>query len=194
MVRSPGSTIAISSARSASAAALLPVFHIEDDTIYALPSRSLAHLMKPEELPGGCLVNHPQALVRYVAAIEDTSRPSLTARWKDTDTLELTGPVRAADVVAVQVSDDAGWHATQDGHPIGIDEDRLGFMVLHPSPSAAAHIELRYRGTIEQKVIGGIEPAGLVGGLARPLREQVPGQEPSGSCQSTGGQWLSCGG
>ena len=48
------------------------VFHIEDDTIYALPVRSLAHLMKPEELPDADVPYHPQSLVRYVAAMEDS--------------------------------------------------------------------------------------------------------------------------
>ena len=132
---------------------LSPVFHIEDDTVYALPFRSLAHLMRPDELPDADVVFHPQGLLRYVAALEDASRPSLRAQWAGAGTLEVSGPVPPDHVVAVQVSNDEGWQATQDGREIEIGEDRLGFMVLHPSTAAATHIELRYRGTIEQKIM-----------------------------------------
>jgi hypothetical protein len=132
------------------------VFHIEDDTIYALPVRSLAHLMKPDELPADNVVLHPQALTRYVAAIEDSSRPVLGVHWTDTSTLTIAGPVPAGDVVALQVSADDGWRATQSGNDIPVEADRLGFMVLHPAPASATQIELRYHGTMEQRIFAGV--------------------------------------
>src|SRR5204863_200417 len=52
---------------------LSAVYHTEDDTIYELPVRSLAHLVKAEELPEANVVMRPQALSRYVSAIEDPS-------------------------------------------------------------------------------------------------------------------------
>ena len=146
-------------------ASLPQVFHIEDDTVYAVPFRSLAHLMRPEELPDADVVVHPQALSRYVAAIEDTGRPSLTAHWTGVDTLDVTGPVPPDNVIAVQVSNDDGWQASQDGRDVEITEDRLGFMVLHPTAAAAAHIELRYRGTIEQKIMAVVSVLAWVGAI-----------------------------
>lgn len=155
------------------AGALPAVFHIEDDTVYALPFQSLAHLMRPEELPDADVLFHPQALVRYVAAMEDTSRPHLNAQWAGVDSLEVTGTVPPGQVVAVQVSNDDGWRATQDGRDLDIAEDRLGFMVLHPAAAAATHIELRYRGTIEQKGMGMVSLLAWVGAIAALFSRRV---------------------
>jgi hypothetical protein len=144
---------------------LPPVFHIEDDTVYALPFQSLAHLMRQDELPDADVVVHPQALSRYVAAISDVSRPSLAAQWMGADTLDITGPVPQGNVVAVQVSNDDGWRAMQNGHALDIEEDRLGFIVLHPSAAANTHIELHYRGTLEQKAMAAVSLLAWLGAL-----------------------------
>ena len=122
-------------------AGLPAVYHIEDDTIYALPARPLAHFVTPQELGD---------LPRYVAGMEDASRPSLQTRWADASTLEVTGPAApAGELISVQVNADPGWHALADGRKIPIQRDALGFMVLQP----AAHVELHYRGTLEQRVM-----------------------------------------
>jgi hypothetical protein len=128
----------------------LPIaYHVEDDTIYKLPARPLAHLVHADELPG-------DDLTRYVAAIEDGSRPELSIRWPDASTVDLAGPVREGDVVSVQVNADPGWRAFQDGHPIPITQDGIGFLVLHPSAAPATQMELHYRGTTEQRVMAAI--------------------------------------
>ena len=150
---------------------LQPVFHIEDDTVYALPFHSLAHVMQREELPDADVVVHPQALARYVAAIEDPSRPYLTAQWAGPDKLEIAGPIPQNQVVAVQVSNDDGWEATEAGQPVEITEDRLGFMVLHPTPAAAAHIELQYHGTLEQKAMALLSLLAWIGALLALFRK-----------------------
>jgi hypothetical protein len=129
-------------------ASLPAVYRIEDDTIYALPSRPLAHLVRPEELAGG--------LAPYVTAIEDPSRPVLSARWPDSNTIAIAGPVPEGDRISVQVNADPGWRATQDGHSIPITQDGIGFLVLHPAPSTATQIELQYHGTVEQRIMAGI--------------------------------------
>ncbi len=135
----------------------LPVaYHLEDDTIYSLPSRPLAHLVRLEELADADVLDHPEGLARYVAAIEDASRPVLDTQWPDASTFAIAGPVPEGDVISVQVNADSGWRATEDGHSIPITQDRIGFMVLHPSPSAAAQIKLEYRGTAEQRVMAGV--------------------------------------
>lgn len=137
-------------------AGLPVVYRTEDDAIYALPARPLAHLLSPDELPDSDVRAHPQALVRYVAAVEDPSRPPLRVRWAGTSLLEVSGPVPAGQLVAVEVNADPGWRATEDGHEIAIAEDRLGFMVLDAAPAADARIELRYHGTAEQRIMAGV--------------------------------------
>jgi uncharacterized membrane protein YfhO len=68
----------------------------------------------------------------------------------------MTGPAPPGDLVAIQVNADPGWRATQDGHEIPITQDQLGFVVLHPTPAAATRIELRFRGTIEQRIMAAV--------------------------------------
>jgi hypothetical protein len=138
------------------ATALQPVYQTEDDTIYALPPRPLAHLIRPEEMPYADVRDDHEALTRYVAAIEDPSRPALRSQWIGTHTLAMTGPAPPGHMVAVRVNADPGWRATQDGHAIAMTRDQLGFVVLHPSPAGDTRIELRYRGTLEQRIMAAV--------------------------------------
>jgi hypothetical protein len=138
------------------AAALTPAYQTGDDTIYALPPRPLAHVMRPEEIPNADVSAHPEILTRYVGAIEDASRPALRAEWLDTSRFAMTGTVPSGSVVAVQVNADRGWRAAQDGREIPITRDSLGFMVLHPTPAESTRIDLRYRGTVEQRIMAAI--------------------------------------
>ncbi len=138
------------------AASLQPVYHTEDDTIYALPPRPLAHLMRPEEIPNSDARQHHEVLAAYVAAIDDPARPALRSQWIGTGTLAVTGAAPPGHLVAIQVNADPGWSATQDGRQIPITQDKLGFVVLHPTPAAATRIELRFRGTTEQRIMGAL--------------------------------------
>jgi hypothetical protein len=160
------------------AATLPAVYRGEDDTIYALPARPLAHLITPEELPEADVRDHSQALIRYVAAMEDPARPVLQVQWRDTGAVDITGPAPPGQLVAVQVNADPGWRAIEDGHEIAMTQDTLGFIVLHPSPSAAAHFELRYHGTTEQRVMAVVSAAAWVVSLfllfRRPQSEPRP--------------------
>ena len=146
-------------------AGLTAVYRIEDDVIYALPSRPLAHLVRPDDLPGADARDRAEALAIYVAAIEDPSRPPLQLQWADPGGLSIAGPAAPGNLISLQVNADPGWRATQDGHPIEIARDHLGFMVLHPSPSASTHIELRYGGTAEQRIMAVLCAVAWLGAL-----------------------------
>ena len=98
--------------------------------IYELPPRPLAHLMRPEEIPGVDVPEHPGVLTRYVAAIEDLNarrcaplglRPA-TIRWR----AHSARPSAAAGECRLRL-------APQDGREIAITADTLGFVVLHPA-------------------------------------------------------------
>jgi len=134
--------------------ASLPVaYHIEDDTIYALPPRPLAHLVLPAEMPDGEVRGHPDRLAPYVAAIEDPARPALSMRWLDAGLVQIAGPAApAGSVLSVQINADPGWHATQAGRELPIHSDALGFVAITP-PAGPAQIELRYEGTLEQRLM-----------------------------------------
>lgn len=149
----------------------LPVlYHIEADTIYGLPRRPLAHLARAEEFPDKGFREHPQVLARYVAAIGDAARPALHVTWADTSALDVTGPVRPGDLVSLQVNADPGWRATQDGREISVEQDALGFIVLQAAPAAATRLELRYRGTAEQRVMAAVCGIAWVAALGVLLR------------------------
>lgn len=137
-------------------ATLPQVYRIEDDAVYALPRRPLAHVVRTGELGDEDPLEHPEALERYVAAVEDTSRPTLDARWNGASALDIRGPVQAGEQIGVQVNADPGWRARQDGRDIPVSTDRLGFIVVAPQPSATAHVELRYTGTIEQRLMAAL--------------------------------------
>jgi hypothetical protein len=137
-------------------AALTPIYHEEDDTIYSLPARPLANLVSREELPGENAAAHPWVLQRYIAATEDAARPVLRTAWRQTTRLSIDGPAPAGSLIAVRVNADPGWNAAQDGRQIPIETDNLGFMVLHPAASAATHIELEYRATAEPRLMAAL--------------------------------------
>jgi hypothetical protein len=147
-------------------AALAPVYHEEDDTIYGLPARPLAHLVSREELPGVDAAEHPWVLGRYIAAMEDAARPVLRARWLRTDALAIDGATPAGRLVAVRVNADPGWRAAQDGREIPIETDNLGFMVLGPAPAAATHIELEYHATAEPRLMAAVSVLAWTAALA----------------------------
>jgi len=148
------------------AAALQPVYHEEDDTIYGLPPRPLANLVSRDELPGEDGAAHPWVLERYIAAEEDTARPALRAAWVGTTVLKIDGAAPAGRLVAVRVNADPGWHAMEDGHEIPVETDKLGFMVLAPAAGAATHIELQYRSTAEPRIMAAISVLTWIAALA----------------------------
>jgi len=147
------------------ASALPAVYHEEDDTIYALPPRPLAHVVSESELPGKDAAEHPQVLEPYIAAIEDASRPLLRAVWRGPGRLDIDGPVAAGRLVAVTVNADPGWHAAQEGREIPVEKDNLGFMVLRPVPGAAAHIEMQYRAPAEPRIMAVVSALSWIGAL-----------------------------
>ena len=152
------------------AASLPAVYHIEDDTIYGLPARPLAHLVTAADLVD---------LPRYVAAIEDPSRPVLQAKWLDAGTLDINGAAAPpGDLVSVQVNADPGWRASQDGRELPMTQDKLGFIVLTPAPAPATHVELRYHGTLEQRLMAFLSALAWLAALSALFRSssrQMPG-------------------
>ncbi len=131
------------------------VYRERDDVIYRIPFDSIAHLVRREELP-----NYPQvgsqALVPYVAAIDDAFRPKLRTVWHTYNELEIQGEIPVHTLVSVQMNFHPGWAAVQNGVPIRIERDNLGFLALDAQPSHSATIILTYRGTTGERLMAGI--------------------------------------
>src|SRR5260370_41405430 len=116
----------------------------------------MAHLVSPTEL----YIWHPMVLLPpadlYSMAIADASRPKLTARWQGSSRLDIQGPVPEGQWLSVQVNHDPDWRAEQDGRPIRIERDKLGYLVLHANASPMAQIHLRYKGSMEQRLMAAL--------------------------------------
>jgi hypothetical protein len=138
---------------------------VEDDTIYRVPFRSLAHLVREDETD----------LKRYAGAVRDAVRPRLTAAWSGPSRLEIAGPVGDGMLVSVQVRAETGWTAAQKGRPLEVQRGPFGWILLRPEPDRAARIALVYRGTAEQRWMGGlcgaVWAASLAGWLASRRRD-----------------------
>jgi hypothetical protein len=149
------------------------VFETEDDRVYELPFASPAHLVGPEEVmaPG-----RPPAMELYVRAIEDAARPRLKVEWSGARALAVEGPVPEGMLVSLQVNEDPGWTAVQDGRPIAIASDGMGFMLLRPAPAAQARIELRYEGTGEQRAMAAVSALAWLGAIGAVLRRRREGR------------------
>jgi hypothetical protein len=147
-------------------AALPAVYREEDDTIYALPAHPLAFAVSPSELPGREPDKNPQMLEAYIAAMEDAARPALRTTWRDNNTLAIDGTVDSGRAIAVSMNFDPGWHATEDGRAIAMETDNLGFVVLHATPSAAAHVEMRYGVGAEPRLASAVSALAWMGAVA----------------------------
>jgi hypothetical protein len=138
--------------------ALDKVYDTGADIVYRVPFHGLAHAVYPHEEPGWAFRD---ALEPYVKAIEDEARPQLTARWLDNTRLLVEGSVPEGMMMSVQVSYDRGWSATSNGRSVPVEKDNLGFMKLH----ATGPVDLKYRGTAEQKVFAGVSLLTWAGAL-----------------------------
>ena len=106
----------------------LELVHREaDDSIYRVPYRSLAHLVRWEEHLEWPRESKLPRLAPYVAAIDDPSRSQLSTVWLSANQLRITGQVDPETMMGVPVTYDAGWRATQGGRELEIVQDNLGF-------------------------------------------------------------------
>ena len=143
----------------------------EDDSIYRVPYRSLAHLVRWEERLEWPRASKLPRLSPYVAAMDDPSRSPLATEWIGNNQLRISGRVDPEMLVAVPVSYDAGWRATQGDHEVEILRDSLGFLMLRAEPVSSPPIVLTYRGTPEPYLMSGLSALVWLAALARLRRE-----------------------
>jgi hypothetical protein len=139
-------------------AGLPVVWHSEDDSIYRLPGRGLAHVVREDEIVRDDPKERSEVLERYVAGRRDESRPYVAVRWIDPAYVTIDAP--AGSLVSMQVNADPGWSATG----AGIERDALGFMVLRTTGSGP--IQLQYRGTAEQRMFAALSVLAWLASIA----------------------------
>ncbi len=135
-------------------ALLEKVYADRGDMVYRVPFKSYANLIRPDEIPR--YARPPKFIGTYIAAIEDENRPQLATKWRNANELEIKGSVEKDTQVAVRVSWAPGWEALQDGTPVEISPDALGFMLLKARPAENSSILLRYKGSNEQRAMAGV--------------------------------------
>jgi hypothetical protein len=145
----------------------------DDDLIYRVPFHGLAHLIRPAERP---VTASRDQLAKYVAAIEDNARPQLSLQWLGKRDIEIAGPVPEPMLISVQVTHDDGWEARQDGRPVRLVVNALGFMDVHARPAATTNIRLHYNGTIEQRLMAVIACLSWIAALVALRRDRIRGK------------------
>ncbi|HUS07247.1 MAG TPA: hypothetical protein VMZ52_13155 [Bryobacteraceae bacterium] len=140
---------------------VLPKVYSDAGTsVYKVPGSGMAHLVKGDEFPKG---TKPSELALLAQAIDDPNRPSLKVFWLTVNDIEIRGPAPPGMLVTLAVNYDPGWIVTQDSSRIYMDADALGFMKLHPVPSASSIFRLHYNGTREQKIAAGVSASAWLG-------------------------------
>jgi hypothetical protein len=152
---------------------LLPVVDRRDgDTIYRVPHRSpgLAHVVPAsaivDRVPTDGLDVEP--VKRYVAALEDESLPRALFEQTDFHSAVVRTDVQPDQVVSVQITYHAGWHATVDGVRQPTFADGLGMLVIRPDCRGPCEIELSFDGGLEAKVtryLSILTMLGVIGGV-----------------------------
>jgi hypothetical protein len=129
----------------------LPVLHRErGDTIYVIPqiTASLAHVLHSGEAPAPrtAALPDPSELARYVAALEDPSRPSAECEWGPAGTALIRSNLGSNDEISVQTAYFRGWRATVAGRRVPVAEDGFGFLLIQPHCQGACEVRLTWNG------------------------------------------------
>ena len=166
---------------------LLPVaWRDGDDTIYRVPQRStsLAHVIPESAVVTRAPVNglDTAAFEPYVQALDDPSLPLAPMRWTSFHTARIATSLKPGEVVSVQMTYHAGWHATVNGAPQRVTSDAMGLTIVKPECDGPCTIDLLYDGGVEAEACriasGAVSAAALLwliaGFLKRPRRAGTP--------------------
>ena len=135
------------------------VYADEDNDIYRVPFSGLAHAVRRDEFPPHAFRD---AIGAYVRALNDPSRPRLTTKWIGLNQVRIDGAVPEGMLLSVQISHDDGWRAFSGGREIPVQRDELGFMRIE----AHGPVELRYKGTLEQKLCALVSALTWIGAVS----------------------------
>lgn len=130
------------------------VYSENDDSIYRVPFRSLAHQLWSSEVPEGRL---PVQLETFGAAVADPERPLLSLERMHSRRYRIRGgPISEGKLIQVLMSYDPGWKAWQAGSAVAVRPDPLGFLTIQARPSDRTDIVLEFGPTLERRIAAGI--------------------------------------
>jgi hypothetical protein len=148
------------------------------DAVYSVPRRrnSLAHAMRAADL----VAVRPPAyyaipLDPYLAALDDPALPDADFEWRGSSAAVITGDLKPEHVLSVQITFDQGWHASVNGAPRRVWQDKLGQMAVEPLCNGPCRVDLAYDGGMQQQGARWLSAAGLLAGLISifPFRKKV---------------------
>lgn len=121
-----------------------------DDVLLEVPHRSpgLAHVIREEHLVRRAPVHGLDVapVLPYIAGLEDPALPVASLHWKNRHTAWISARLRKDDLISVQVSYTAGWHAAVDGRPRQVFGDGIGLIAVRPQCQGDCTVELWYDG------------------------------------------------
>ena len=158
-------------------AGLLPeIWREGDDAVYAVPQRSdsLARVVRRKDLveqrpPSAIAVD---ALVPFVAALDDASLPVTEWRWRRRKEAVVTGELRRDHVLSVAISFHPGWRARVNGRPAKVRADGLSLIVVEPECEGGCEVELEFTGGAEAMLARWASLLAAAIGLAAIARER----------------------
>jgi hypothetical protein len=142
------------------------------DVIYSVPRgrASLAHAMPASDLVAARPpAYYTKPLEPYLAALDDPSLPDARFEWRGTSAAVITGNLKPEHILSVQVTWDKGWHASVNGAPRRVWQDKLGQMAVEPLCNGPCTVELAYDGGLEQQAARWLSLAALLAGCTTGL-------------------------
>jgi hypothetical protein len=138
------------------------------EVVYAIPRvrKSLAHALRPSDLPGEApRPDDTKPLEPFLAALDDPGLPDATLTWRRPGFATVSADLLPDLLLHVQVAWDDGWHATVDGAPRRVRPDALGQVVIEPRCEGRCEIELFWDGGAERRIARIVSPAALLTGM-----------------------------
>lgn len=135
----------------------------EQDWVHRLPFRSMAFLVRPDELPVNA---YKEALPVFYGAQTNPTRATMRFVEETPSRYRIEGPVAAGYEVSVLMNYDPGWKATQGGRRVEIGRNKLGMMQLHPL-EGQGDIVLEFGAVPQQRLCAGVSLLVLVLSLWR---------------------------
>jgi hypothetical protein len=125
-----------------------------EDEIYRVPFRSLAHVVRPEEVAKSW---QPFDTESYAALTQSANRAHPRLEWRGMNEIRVEGgSAPEGGGVSVMVSYDEGWQAWQAGRRFPVYQDGLGYMYILLPGGDPIDLRLIYRGTTEKAVCAAI--------------------------------------
>ncbi len=142
------------------------VWHQEEGVIYRIPRKSTDPV---RVIPrSSLLIKRPVSgldtanLSRFVTALEDPAIPAPHFRWLNRHEALVDAEVRSGDVIYLQIGNDRGWHAEQNGQPRAMNTDALGMMYVSPQSTGQVQLHLIYDGGKEAVITRILQAIGLL--------------------------------